>query len=49
MPEKQIRNRGGAIRYRTITVGSGRNRKTLKVAVVRKRGKHGGHTIAWKG
>lgn len=49
MPEKQIRARSGAIRYRTIVVGAGKNKQTLRVAVVRKRGKRGGHTVAWKG
>lgn len=49
MPEAEIRARGGAVRYRTITVGKGKHKRTLKVAVVRKAGKRGGHTVAWKG
>lgn len=49
MPENQIRTRGGAIKYRTIVVGSGKNKKTLKIAVVRKAGKRGGKTISWEG
>ena len=47
MPEAKIAARGGAVRYRTITVGKGKNKRTLKVAVVRKKGKRGGHTIAY--
>lgn len=46
MPEAQIAARGGAVRWRTITVGRGKKRKTLKIAVVRTAGKRGGHTIA---
>lgn len=45
MPEAAIARRGGALRYRTIKLKSG---KTLKVAVVRKAGPRGGRTIAWK-
>lgn len=48
MPERKIARRGGVVRYRTITIGKGKNKKTLKVAVVRKAGRHGGHTIAYK-
>lgn len=44
MPEREIRRRGGAIRYRTIKTKDGR---TLKVAVVRKPGPRGGRTVAW--
>jgi hypothetical protein len=47
MPEKEIRKRGGAVRWRTIVTGHGKNRKTLKVAVVRKSGKRGGHTVVY--
>lgn len=45
MPEAKIRARGGAVRYRTIKTPSG---KTLKVAVVRKKGPRGGKTVAWE-
>jgi hypothetical protein len=45
MPEAEIRKRGGAIRYRTIKTKDGR---TLKVAVVRKKGPRGGRTVAWR-
>lgn len=44
MPEAEIRRRGGALRYRTIKV----NGRTLKVAVVRKKGPRGGRTVAWE-
>lgn len=44
MPEREIRQRGGAVRYRTIKTPDGR---TLKVAVVRKKGPRGGRTVAW--
>lgn len=43
MPEAEIRKRGGAIRWRTVRL---RNGKYIRVAIVRKRGKHGGTTIA---
>lgn len=43
MPEQQIQNRGGAKRWRTITLPDGR---TIRIAIVRKPGPHGGHTIA---
>ena len=46
MPAGEKRARGGAVRYRTIRVGTGRNRKVLRVAIVRKAGRRGGHTIA---
>lgn len=42
MPNAAITARGGAVRWRTIT----RNGKTYRIAVVRKAGPHGGHTIA---
>lgn len=38
--------RGGAVRYRTIRVGSGGKRRTLRVAIVRKAGPRGGRTVA---
>jgi hypothetical protein len=44
MPEAVIAKRGGAKRWRTIKTKSGR---TLKVAVVRKKGPRGGQTVAW--
>jgi hypothetical protein len=43
LPEKEIRARGGAKRWRTVKLPGGR---TLRVAVVRKPGKRGGHTVA---
>ncbi len=46
MPTSEETARGGAVRYRTIVVGKGPARRVLKVAVVRKRGPRGGHTIA---
>lgn len=46
MPTSQEKARGGVVRYRSIKVGHGRNRRTLRVAIVRKRGPRGGHTIA---
>lgn len=46
MPEKEIKERGGAARYRTIRVGKGKNKKYIKVAIVRKEGPQGGKTIA---
>jgi hypothetical protein len=46
MPEAQIAERGGAVRYRTIRVGKGRNRRYLRVAIVRKKGPRGGTTVA---
>jgi hypothetical protein len=42
MPEKEIRKRGGAKRWRTIKTGNG---KYLRIAVVPRKGKRGGHTI----
>jgi len=44
MPEAEIRKRGGVVRWRTIT----RNGHTYRIAVVRKKGKRGGHTVAKK-
>jgi hypothetical protein len=46
MPEKEIAQRGGATRYRTITVGKGKNKKYIHVAIVRRKGPHGGTTIS---
>ena len=43
MPEKEIKERGGAMRWRTISLGGG---KYKHVAVVRKEGERGGHTVA---
>jgi hypothetical protein len=43
MPEKEIQERGGAVRYRTIKLKNG---KYVHVAIVRKAGKRGGHTVA---
>jgi hypothetical protein len=46
MPEKEINERGGAVRWRTVRVGSGKNKKYLRVAIVRKKGPKGGNTVA---
>jgi hypothetical protein len=43
MPEAEIARRGGAIRWRTVTTPDGR---TMRVAVVRRRGPRGGTTVA---
>lgn len=43
MPESQIKARGGAVRWRTVKLKDGR---TIRVAIVRKAGPRGGHTIA---
>ena len=43
MPKSQERKRGGVVRYRTIGVGRG---KYIRIAIVRKAGRRGGHTIA---
>lgn len=45
MPESEIRKRGGAIRWRTKDLPNG---KYIHIAVVRKVGKRGGHTVAGK-
>lgn len=42
MPTAEEQRRG-VTRYRTIRVGKG---KTLHIAIVRKAGPHGGHTVA---
>ena len=43
MPTSEEKRRGGVIRYRTKKVGKG---KYIHIAVVRKRGKRGGKTVA---
>lgn len=43
MPEAQIAARGGAKRWRTITLPNG---KYIRVAIVSRKGKRGGTTIA---
>lgn len=43
MPEQEIAKRGGAKKWRTITLPDGR---TMKIAIVRKAGPRGGHTVA---
>lgn len=43
MPEKEIAERGGAVRWRTVKLKNGR---VIHVAVVRRAGPHGGHTVA---
>lgn len=43
MPEAEIAARGGAVRWRTIKRPDG---STIRVAVVKKAGPHGGHTVA---
>ena len=43
MPEAEIKARGGAKRWRTVKLPDGR---TVKVAVVKKAGPRGGHTVA---
>lgn len=40
--------RGGVVRYRTITTGRGKNKRVIRIAVVRKKGKRGGQTVAGK-
>jgi hypothetical protein len=42
MPENEIASRGGAKRWRTIKRGN----TVIRVAVVKKKGKRGGQTIA---
>jgi hypothetical protein len=42
MPEKEIKKRGGAIRYRTKKLDG----KYIHIAVVPQAGPRGGHTIA---
>lgn len=43
MPEQQIAQRGGAVRWRTVKLKNG---QVIHVAVVRKAGPKGGHTVA---
>lgn len=43
MPEKEISARGGAVRWRTVKLPNG---KYIHVAVVKRRGKRGGKTVA---
>lgn len=43
MPEAQIQARGGAKRWRTVKLKNGRY---IKVAIVKKAGPKGGHTVA---
>lgn len=43
MPEAEIAKRGGALRWRTVKLPSG---KIVHVAVVRRAGPRGGHTVA---
>lgn len=43
MPEAEIKKRGGALRWRTVKLKGGR---TIRVAVVKKAGPRGGHTVA---
>lgn len=43
MPEAAIRRRGGAVRWRTLRLKDGR---TIRIAIVRKAGPRGGHTVA---
>lgn len=48
MPNEEEARRGGAVRYRTIRVGKGKNKRYLHIAIVRKKGKRGGSTVAGK-
>lgn len=43
MSEKKIAERGGAKRWRTVRLPDG---KYVKVAIVKKAGPRGGHTVA---
>lgn len=43
MPEKEIVERGGAIRWRTVRLGNG---KYVRVAIVKRKGPRGGSTVA---
>ena len=43
MPEEEIKKRGGAKRWRTLTLPGG---KYMHVAVVNKKGPRGGRTVA---
>jgi len=44
MPEAEIKKRGGAVRWRRKNLDG----KYINIAVVRKSGKRGGHTVAGK-
>ena len=44
MPERVIKARGGATKYRSFKKGG----KTFTCAVVRKKGPKGGKTICWE-
>lgn len=44
MPEAEIKARGGAIRYRTVKLPGGKG--YIHVAITRKKGPHGGRTVA---
>lgn len=46
MPTSTETARGGRVRVRTITVGKGKRKRFIRVAVVRKAGPRGGHTVA---
>lgn len=43
MPEAEIKARGGAKKWRTVRLKDGR---TIRVAIVKKAGPRGGHTVA---
>lgn len=43
MPEREIAARGGALKWRTVKTPDG---KTIRIAVVKKTGPRGGHTVA---
>jgi hypothetical protein len=43
MPEEEIAARGGAKQWRTVKLSDGR---TIRIAIVRKAGPRGGHTVA---
>src|SRR5215469_5780683 len=45
VPEQEIASRGGAVKWRTVRLKGGRY---IRVAVVRKKGKRGGRTVAGK-
>ena len=46
MPEGKIAERGGPVRWRTVKIkGSNGKPRYLRVAVVKKAGPRGGHTV----
>jgi hypothetical protein len=45
MPKAEEKRRGGVVKYRKIKLDNG---KTITVAIVRKGGPRGGHTVAGK-